>query len=57
MVKVISQQSTQNREYVRKLLREKQPGFSAALELALDLVGRERRSTETQRHVSASEMS
>ena len=57
MVKVISQQSTQNREYVRKLLREKQPGFSAALELALDLVGRELRSTETQRHVSASGMS
>ena len=55
MAKVISQQSTQNRKYVRRLLREKQPGFSAALELAMDLAGRELRSRETQRDVSASE--
>jgi len=44
MVKVISQQSMENREYVRRLLKQKQPGFSAALELAMDLVGRELRS-------------
>ncbi len=56
MAKVISQQSTQNRKYVRRLLREKQPGFSAALELAMDLAGRELRSRETQRDVSASEV-
>src|SRR5690349_1705628 len=44
MAKAISQHSTQNRKYVRRLLREKQPGFSAALELAMDLAGRELRS-------------
>jgi hypothetical protein len=55
MAKVISQQSTRNRKYVRRLLRGKQPGFSAALELAMDLAGRELRSRETQRDVSASE--
>ena len=57
MAKVIRQQSAQNREYVRRLLREKQPGFSAALELAMDLAGRELRSRETQRDVSASKAS
>jgi len=45
-----------NREYVRRLLKEKQPGISVALELAMDLVGRELRSRETQRDVSASEV-
>jgi hypothetical protein len=35
--RVITQQSTENMEYVRRLLHEKQPGFSAALELALVL--------------------
>jgi WhiB family redox-sensing transcriptional regulator len=40
MAKVISQQSTQTREYVRRLLKGKQPGISAARELAMDLVGR-----------------
>ena len=38
MTRVITQQSTENMEYVRKLLQEKQPGFSAALELALVLL-------------------
>ena len=37
MAKVITRQSTENMEYVRRLLQEKQPGFSAALELALML--------------------
>jgi hypothetical protein len=35
MTRVITQQSTENMAYVRTLLRQRQPGFSAALELAL----------------------
>jgi hypothetical protein len=57
MAKGASRQSMKNREYVRKLLREKQPEFSAALELAMNLVRREPRSQEIQRDVSASEIS
>ena len=57
MVKSISRQSMKNREYVRRLLREKQPEFSAALELAMNLVLREPKSREIQRDVSASEIS
>ena len=57
MVKSISRQSMKNREYVRRLLREKQPEFAAALELAMNLVRREPRSQEIQRDVSASEVS
>jgi hypothetical protein len=56
METVITQQSTQNMEYVRRLLKEKQPAFSAALELAMDLVGRELRSRETQCAARASEV-
>jgi WhiB family redox-sensing transcriptional regulator len=37
MTRVITQQSAENMAYVRRLLGEKQPGFSAALELALML--------------------
>ena len=57
MAKGVSRQSMENREYVRRLLREKQPGFAAALELAMNLVRREPRSREIQRDVSASEIS
>ena len=57
MGKGISRQSMKNREYVRRLLREKQPEFTAALELAMNLVRREPRSREIQRHVSCSEVS
>ena len=57
MVKSISRQSMKNREYVRRLLREKQSEFSSALELAMNLVLREPRSREIQRDVSASEIS
>ena len=57
MAKGASRQIMKNREYVRKLLREKQPEFSAALELAMNLVLREPRSQEIQRDVSASEIS
>lgn len=35
MTTVIAPDATQNAEYVRQLLRKKQPGFSAVLELAL----------------------
>jgi hypothetical protein len=35
MATVINQQSAENMAYVRRLLKEKQPGFAAALELAL----------------------
>ena len=57
MAKSMSRQGMKNREYVRKLLREKQPEFSAALELAMNLVLCEPRSWEIQRDVSASAIS
>ena len=57
MAKGVSRQSMENREYVRRLLREKQPEFAAALELAMNLVRREPRSQEIQRDISASEIS
>jgi hypothetical protein len=57
VAKRISRQSMKNRECVRRLLREKQPEFAAALELAMNLVRREPRSREIQRHVSAYEVS
>ena len=57
MAKGVSRQSMKNREYVRRLLKEKQPEFSSALELAMNLVRREPISPEIQRDVSASEIS
>ena len=44
-------QSTKNMEYVRLLLKHKQPGFSATLELAAELAGRELRKPEIPREV------
>jgi hypothetical protein len=41
MAAVNTEESAENMEYVRRLLKETQPGFSAALESAADLVGRE----------------
>jgi hypothetical protein len=41
MTKVITRQSAENMEYVRKLLKQKQPAFPVALELAADLVASE----------------
>ena len=38
---VTTEQGVRNRDCVRRLLEVKQPGFSAALELAADLVGHE----------------
>jgi hypothetical protein len=43
MATVNSEQSAENTEYVRRLLEQKQPGFSAALESTVDLVGGDRR--------------
>lgn len=37
MAKLIVRPGTENMEYVRSLLRQEQPGFSATLELALVL--------------------
>jgi hypothetical protein len=51
MEMVITQQRTENREYVRRLLRQKQPGFSAALELAVLLVDRQLRPPDMLRHI------
>jgi hypothetical protein len=39
MATVNTEQSAENMEYVHRLLKQKQPGFSAALELAANLVG------------------
>jgi hypothetical protein len=41
MATVNTEQSAENMEYVRRLLKQKQPGFSAVLESAAHLVGRE----------------
>jgi hypothetical protein len=43
MTTAITEQSAENRQYVRILLRCREPEFSAALELALELVAREER--------------
>jgi hypothetical protein len=51
MEMVITQQRTENMEYVRRLLRQKQPGFSVALELAVLLVERQLRSPDMPRHI------
>ena len=55
VAKVISRQSTGNRKFARRLVKEKQPALSAALELAADLVGRELRSPGMLHDFSASE--
>jgi WhiB family redox-sensing transcriptional regulator len=57
MTRVITQQSAENMAYVRRLLGEKQPGFSAALELALMLAELELTSPEMPGQLSASERS
>jgi len=52
MAMVVTQQSTENMEYVRRLLKLKQPGFAAALELAVDLVERDLESPEVPCDIS-----
>ena len=49
----MTEQGARNIEYVRKLLKQKQPRFAAALELAVDLAERELSSPELLRDVSA----
>jgi hypothetical protein len=46
MIMNVSKQSEENREYVRMLLRQKQPGFAAALELAVERMRRELRDCD-----------
>ena len=41
MTAVTNEQSAENMEHVRGLLKRKQPGFSATLELAADMVRQE----------------
>jgi hypothetical protein len=55
MAIVTNEQSAANKDYVRRLLRQRQPGCSAALELAVDLLGQELRRAEMPRGISASE--
>jgi hypothetical protein len=52
---VITQQRTENMEYVRRLLRQKQPGFAVALELAVILVEEQLRSPDMPRDIGAGE--
>ena len=53
MATVNSEQSAENMGYVRRLLKQKQPGFSAALESTVDLVGRGAGVTDMLRDISA----
>lgn len=49
------EQSTANTEYLRRLLRQRQPEFSAALELAVDLLRQELHPTEKPHDTGARE--
>jgi hypothetical protein len=53
METVITERSTENMAYVRRLLRQKQPGFSAALELAVLLADRGLASPGLPRDIGA----
>jgi WhiB family redox-sensing transcriptional regulator len=53
MAELMIQQGTENMEYVRSMLRHKQPGFSAALELALALAELELWPPQMPRETSA----
>jgi hypothetical protein len=57
MTTVITRQSAENMAYVRTLLRRNQPGFSAALELALMMAELELACPEMPCDTSASECS
>jgi hypothetical protein len=41
-----ARQATENMEYVRRLLEEKQAGFSASVELAVSVIRRQTRIRE-----------
>jgi hypothetical protein len=55
METVITQQRRQNTAYVRRLLRQKQPGLAAALELAVLLAELGQASPELPCYISAGE--
>ena len=55
METVITEQSAKNVTYVRRLLRQKQPGFAAALELAVLLAERGQACFELPCLISAGE--
>ena len=57
METVITDQSRENAAYVRRLLRQKQPGFSAMLELAVLLAEQRQAPPERPRDISARERS
>jgi hypothetical protein len=57
MTRVITQQSAENMAYVRTLLRRNQPGFSAALEVALMMAELELACLEMPCDIGASERS
>jgi hypothetical protein len=57
MTRVITQQSAENMAYVRALLRRRQPGFSAALEVALMIAELELTCLEMPCDISAPERS
>lgn len=53
MAEVITRQSADNMQYVRRLLRQKQPGVAATLELALMLAEQELRPRGILSDISA----
>lgn len=54
---VMTGQSTENMAHVRRLLRQKQPGFAAALELAVLLAERGPATPGLPPDISAAELS
>jgi hypothetical protein len=57
MAEVITRQSAENTQYIRQLLREKQPGFAVTLELAVLLVEQDLLSPGIPSDTSASDAS
>jgi hypothetical protein len=57
MAEVITRQSAENTQYIRQLLREKQPGFAVTLELAVLLVQQDLLSPGIPSDTSASDAS
>ena len=53
MAEAITRQSAENMQYVRRLLRQKQPGVAATLELALMLAEQELRPPGKLTDISA----
>lgn len=55
MTMTTSEQSTANTQYLRRLLRQREPGFSAALERAVDLLGQELHRAQALRGTGAAQ--